>query len=106
VVIDDLNSIRIAIAPDKADTPLIIYPDTVLSLSRPFQRLKPVGRWHLEVIQLPCVVQHSEFSAGNNLDIHGELSRNSTFPDLSVFLVLELPDHACNITQCVISAFE
>jgi hypothetical protein len=34
-----------------------------------------------------------------NLDVHGQLPGNGSFPDLSGFLVLELPDHAKTITQ-------
>jgi len=31
MVIDDLDVIRITLAPDKADAPLFVYPDTVLA---------------------------------------------------------------------------
>jgi hypothetical protein len=49
MVIDNLDRISIAVFPNETDTPLIIDPDTVLSFSRSFQRLKPIGRWHTEI---------------------------------------------------------
>ena len=68
MVIDNLNRIGVAITPYETDTPLIIDPDTMLSLSRTFQCLKSIGWWYSEVFKEPRIVQHSEFSARDNLD--------------------------------------
>ena len=73
MVIDNLDRISIAASPSETDTPLIIDPDTVLSLSCSFQRLKPVGWRHTEIFQQPRIVQHSEFSARDSLDTCGQL---------------------------------
>jgi len=73
MVIDNLDCISIAVFPNETDTPLIIDPDTVLSFSRSFQRFKPIGRWHTEIFKQPRIVQHSEFSARDNLNICGQL---------------------------------
>jgi hypothetical protein len=57
VVIDNLNRIGVAITPHETDTPLIIDPDTMLSLSRTLQCLKSIGWWHSEVFKEPRIVQ-------------------------------------------------
>jgi hypothetical protein len=73
MVIDNLDCISIAVFPNETDTLLIIDPDTVLSFSRSLQRFKPIGRWHTEIFKQPRIVQHSEFSARDNLNICGQL---------------------------------
>jgi hypothetical protein len=52
-----------------ADTPLIVDPESMLSLSCTFQCFKTIGWWHSEVLQLLGIVQHPEFPARNSLDI-------------------------------------
>jgi hypothetical protein len=46
VIIDDLNFVRIAVAPFETDPVLIVYANAVLVRSRTLQRLKPVSRRH------------------------------------------------------------
>ena len=98
MVINDLNRLGITISPHETDAPLIIDPDTVLSLPRAFQRLKPVGWWNPEVLKKMRIVQHSEFSARDCLDVGRQFSGYSSFPDLPGFLVLEMLDHGATIT--------
>ena len=69
MVIDDLDRISLTIIPYETDTPLIVDPDTMLSLSSAFQCLKAIGWWYSEVLQLLGIVQHPEFPARNSLDI-------------------------------------
>ena len=101
-MIDDLDCIGMAVSPYKTDAQLIIDPDTVLSLSRTFECLKSIGRWYTEIFQQPCIIEHPEFPARDNLDICGLFPGNRSFPDLPGFLVLEMPDHGMNITSRVI----
>lgn len=98
MVIDDLNGICIPVTPYETDTPLVIDPDTVLSLSFTSQCLKAIGRWDSKIFQSLGVVQHSKFSAGNGLDIAWQFPGHGPFPDLLGFLVLELEDHGITIT--------
>ena len=69
MVIDDLDRISLTIIPYETDTPLIVDPDTMLSLSCAFKGLKTIGWWHSEVLQLLGIAQHPEFPARNSLDI-------------------------------------
>jgi len=68
MVIHDLNVIRIAIAPHKADAPLIVDTDTVLSLSITFERFQTVTRGRREVAQFSGNVQLSKFPLRHPLE--------------------------------------
>src|ERR1035437_5108537 len=58
MIIDDLDVLRRALPPEKADSPSIVNPNTILPLPVANERLKPVSRNHRHVLQLPGVVQH------------------------------------------------
>jgi hypothetical protein len=58
MIIDDLDALRRAFAPEEADSPLIVDPDTILTLPATAQRLKPVSRNSRQVLQRLGVVQH------------------------------------------------
>ena len=58
VIIDDLDALRRAFAPEEANSPSIVDPDTILTLPVTTKRLKPVSRNCRHVLQLLRVVQH------------------------------------------------
>ena len=62
MMIDDLDPLRRAFAPTEADSPLIVDPDTMLTLPVAAQRLKPVSRNCRHVRQLLSVVQHPQLA--------------------------------------------
>lgn len=57
VVIDNFNFISIAFVPDKADAPLAIDPDGMLSLPVSLERFQMVRRRHAKVIETYCGVK-------------------------------------------------
>jgi hypothetical protein len=59
VIIDDLDVFRSAISPDKADPPLIVDADTVLTRPVTAQRLQPVSWNCRHILQLPGVVEQT-----------------------------------------------
>src|ERR1035441_265210 len=61
VIIDDLNALRRAVAPEEAESPLIVDPDTILTLPVTTKRLKPVSRNCRHILQFLGVVQHPKF---------------------------------------------
>src|ERR1019366_5517826 len=63
MIIDDLDPLRRAFAPTEADSPLIVDPDTMLTLPVAAQRLKPFSRNCRHVFQLLGVVPASEVSS-------------------------------------------
>src|SRR5918996_4697594 len=50
VIVDDLDVVGIATMPSKADSPLIVDPDAVLSEPITSQPLKPVARRHAKIV--------------------------------------------------------
>jgi hypothetical protein len=57
VIIHDLHVVRIAVAPDEADAPLVIDPDAVRPRAAAFQRFKLVSGRHAKIPQPLCPIQ-------------------------------------------------
>ena len=54
MVVHDFHLIRISILPQEADTPLIVDPDAVLTLSIAAQRLQAIPGRNRQVTKLGC----------------------------------------------------
>jgi len=57
MVIDDFNIAGVSVLPDEANTPLVVYADTVPSGSISPKRFQSVGGWHPQVIQAFCLIE-------------------------------------------------
>lgn len=64
MVVGDLDFKGIRVAPDEADSPLVIDPNTVLSLPLSLQRFETVARRDAKVLQRNRSVQQQELSPG------------------------------------------
>src|SRR5699024_8343462 len=51
VVGNDLHLLRSGVVPHKADAPLVVDPDAVLSYSIALERLEPIAGWDAEVFE-------------------------------------------------------
>jgi len=51
MIIRNLYSARTAVAPDKANSILVVDPDAVLSGSISAQGFQPVAGWDLEIVE-------------------------------------------------------
>jgi hypothetical protein len=69
MIIDDLDAFRAALAPGEADSPLIVNPHTMLTLSIAVQSLKPVSRDGRHVLQPLGIVQHSKFPSRHGFNV-------------------------------------
>ena len=69
MIINDLYLLRRAFAPQEADTPLIIDPDTMLPLPVAAQSLEPVSGDGCEVLQLFGVIQHAKLAPRHPFDV-------------------------------------
>jgi len=69
VIVDDLYVVSIAPFPIETDAPLVIDPDTMLTLPISFESLQAIRRWHAEVSQGLCPIDHPELSQGTPLDV-------------------------------------
>src|ERR1035438_7802745 len=69
MIIDDLDPFRRARAPDEADPPLTVDPDTMLTLPVAAQSLKPVSRHGGHVLQRFRLVQHPQLPASSRRNV-------------------------------------
>ena len=51
MVVNDLDVLSVSVRPAKADPPLIVDPDTVLSRAIDLELLEPVTWWDTKVVQ-------------------------------------------------------
>jgi hypothetical protein len=92
MIIHDLNVIRVCFSPNKAETPLIVDPDAVLSSSIAVQQFQPISRRSSQVPQLHGAIQLPELSTGNLLDSAKAANRLPTVKTFGL-RTAERPDH-------------
>jgi hypothetical protein len=88
MVIGNFNVSRVAILPDKANAPLIVYANAVLPGSVATQFFQPVCRRYPQIANTPRIIDHAQLSQGNLLDIGRQFPRpfsNIYFVCLVVF---------------------
>jgi len=68
VIVDDLDFVRVAFLPRKADSPLIVYAYAVLTLAVAFQRFKAITRNVGQISQRDRSIQLSQLPPRNTLN--------------------------------------
>ena len=68
---------RIATDPAKADAPLIVDPNAVLAFAIAFERFEAICRRRAQIVERSGVVEHTQLSSGNELDILGKRRENA-----------------------------
>jgi hypothetical protein len=68
VVVGDLNVEGVSITPNKADSPLVVDPDAVLTLAVPFQFLQPIPRRHAQVLERHRSMEQQQLSSRHSLE--------------------------------------
>src|ERR1035437_1788644 len=63
MIIDDLDAFRRSVPPDEANSPLVVDPDTMLTLGVTAQGLKPVSWNCRHLLQFLGVVPHPKVTA-------------------------------------------
>lgn len=74
MIISNLNVVRVASAPDKADAPLVVDSDAVLSRPFAFELFESVGRWDAQGIQMSNGLNYCELTRGDALNVLGDSS--------------------------------
>ena len=90
--------------PSKADPPLIVHPDAVLTSSVAAELLESIARWNPKVSKHFCCVQDRELSQCDSLKIAVELLDPGPMPDPFGVFVSERLQHGLIITGCVMNA--
>jgi len=89
VVVRDCDLFGSCLRPSKADPPLVIDPDAVLTDPVSAELLKPVSRRHLKVSDHFCCIQDRELSQGDPLEITVKLLDPGPLPDSFGLFVTE-----------------
>ena len=69
MIVDDLDSFRRAFSPDKAQSPLVVDPDAVLTLPVAVQCIEAVSWDRRQVLQPLSVIQHSQLSPRDRFNV-------------------------------------
>ena len=94
MIIHDFDFIGIPISPYKANSPLIIYPNTVLPLAAAVQLFQPIGWWNQQILQLPRRMQKCQSTICDLLNVLWQFPRKETMKHLLRFSGFEGLDHA------------
>ena len=89
MVIDDLNTLRMAISPKKADSPLVIDANAVLPLSIPFERFKPIRGRQPKIFQPDSRVNRVELHKCPPLNLARESFHKLALEDSLVIGITE-----------------
>jgi hypothetical protein len=103
VVIDDFDIVGCVFEPPKADPPLIVYADAVLTNAIASQGLEPVAWWYAQVVQKVGSLKNHEFAVRQTLKFRTEALRRLAKPHLASVRVGERCNHTLTITPRVIS---
>lgn len=103
MVVRDFYIMRVPVAPSKADSPLLIDADTVLSRSISFECFQPVAGRNPQFAEMNGCVQHPEFPHGNSSYVRRQPAGTFAMKDSLCFLALERQDHGRLVTRHDIS---
>jgi len=93
MVVNNLNVIRIPVAPPEANTPLIVDANTVLTGATPLQLFKSIAGRDSQVIQLLGGVYESEFPEHRPMEV-GRQAPDGLAPEQSLRVPIgEAVDH-------------
>jgi hypothetical protein len=85
------------IIPSKADTPLIVYPDTPLPFAIAFEGLQTIAWRVTQVVQRERSVQLAQLAQGSILNVSRELATMLAMPYPLCLLVFKASDHTLPI---------
>jgi hypothetical protein len=94
VVIDYLYVVCISLAPSKADAPLIVDPNAVLTSAVAPQPFQAVARRHAKIRQTHGRIQHAELPQRHSLNSRPELPDRLSLEEPIGVLIPKALDHA------------
>jgi hypothetical protein len=63
VIVRDLDVVSVTFAPDKADSPLVVDPDAMLTGAVSLQSLQSIARGHSQIMQAHGSIEHQQLLA-------------------------------------------
>jgi len=101
VVVDDLDVPGVTPRPAEADPPLVVDSDAVLALSIALERLEPVSRRDLEILERLRSIQDEELPQRASVKLRRKASRTFSPEEDLGGRTAEAPNHESMITPCV-----
>jgi hypothetical protein len=98
MIVGDFDVPRCAIVPHKAEPPLIVDADTVLTLTISAQDFQAVARRHAQIVELTRGIQQQKLRAKAALNLRRKPAHRMACKDRSRALVREAFDHAIKRT--------
>lgn len=93
MIIYDFDLFRIILLPDKADSPLVINPQAMLSLASPFQGFQPIGRRKTQILQINRGVECVQSHERSLLNIGWELPHELAIEDFLRISIAKRANH-------------
>lgn len=97
MVVNDFYTLRMALSPFEADSPLVIYTDAVLSLSPACKTLQSIRRRHTQVLYIRTAIQHPQLSERDVLYVLWEPAGVLAVEDLLGLFIPKTPYHGDSI---------
>lgn len=93
MIIDNFDVGALSIAPAKADTPLIVYPDAMLTRALALQPFQAIRRWNAQIIKALRGIKHPQLPTREGLNLVWQTAGNVATPDAFSLHIGEAPDH-------------
>lgn len=99
VVVTDSDIFNVSIDPSKANAPLLVNANTVLSSTISLQRLQPIARWHPQKINTVSGLNETKLAERNRLNVRRQLLREDVIPNFLSFLVRKANNHKTTLCE-------
>ncbi len=93
MIIYNFYTVGVPIPPFKADTPLVVDANAMLTFPLPYQFFQAIGRRNAQVLEREGSVQHTQLSQGNLLNILRQFVGTLARKNLLRFLGFKRPNH-------------
>ena len=93
MVVDDLDIVRVALRPAKADAPLIVDPDAVLPRTVATQLLEPVTGRNPEIVEPAGRVELNQFAQHDPSQIGRVVPDRLALPEARGVTISKAADH-------------
>jgi len=97
MIVDDLNVMSATVTPDEADSPLVVDPYAVLSLSVARESFQAVSRRDAKVFDAGTAIHHAQLPKCELLNIRRQPSRVFSLEDPLGLPAPEALNHGSNI---------
>ncbi len=99
MIVHDLDLIGVAVVPDKANAPLVVDADAVLTVAVARKSLKAITGRDSQVIQVRSVMEHHQLALRPALDMFREPPDSTAFGNRLGITVAVTPDHLLRVAR-------